>query len=751
MNIFFFTFEMPPTFGGGLATYIREICNVYKGKPDQVTIFCVDHEIEGPLSEERIHENILVIKFRPFVQTYYGELGYWTAVSNELSILATSYAKKYGAPDVIETADGFGIGYIAIQKRLCLDHIFKNIPVVTTAHTPTFMQDRLNQQSIYRLPNYWHKMMETFSLAAADFVVSPSRALLDKLKSEFDFELPNNKVIFNPYQSNLSAPKPALDTEDTFERDHFYMASRLTYWKGAQHIVEVFDYMWKQGLTDAKLILYGDDTPYETAGCSMAEYLSGRFGDHIEAGRLELAGKQPRDVINERAQTAYGQIHPSLFDNLPYTVLEGMDAGTITIVHKDGGHNELIDDGKNAFVMDVTDPEAAAASILRVTTLSESDRYDVARNAHETIRAECSYEKFYEQKQAVYANLVKRRSANSAFPFVKADAKLIEDERVVGEEGLLSVVIPYFNMGDFIDETLASVMDCSYPSIEIVLVDDGSTDQASVDKLSEIETRTTKFPIRILRTKNQGVAKARNTGVKEAKGQFLALLDADDLIRSEYYGRAIDVLKHYSNVAFVGCWNEDFNDEDGKKIRVWPTYNTEPPMQMIFNSTNCQGLVYWRAAFEKAGEHDPDLRMFLDDWESTIALMAAGYYGVMIPEALFRYRIRSASIFRSKRGLWALNYEKIALKHRAYFDKWGAEIACFMNANGPNEFYHNPGHPTGLPGHSSEKNWLTDARDGGYLHIVEFFSRFIQSSFIGKRIRSSSRIQKLFESVMNKL
>lgn len=97
-----------------------------------------------------------------------------------------------------------------------------------------------------------------------------------------------------------------------------------------------------------------------------------------------------------------------------------------------------------------------------------------------------------------------------------------------------------------------------------------------------------------------------------------------------------------------------------------------------------------------SGWHDPDLRMFLDDWEGVIALLAGGHRGVMIPEALFEYRIRPNSIFRSTHNLWDLNYEKITQKHRGLYNRWGADIAAFMNANGPNNFYHIAGKASGL-------------------------------------------------------
>lgn len=260
----------------------------------------------------------------------------------------------------------------------------------------------------------------------------------------------------------------------------------------------------------------------------------------------------------------------------------------------------------------------------------------------------------------------------------------------------LSVVVPYFNMGVFIDETLDSVSRSTFDNLEIILVDDGSTDPVSQAKLDTLhETHgLSHTQLRIIRIPNGGVANARNTGVKHSRAPFVSLLDADDLVGARYYEKAISILKAYDNVSFCGAWIEDYNAYG--RIRNWATWNAEPPIQLIMNQTNCQSLVYKRAAFERDGWHDPDLRMFLDDWEGVISLLAGGHRGVMIPEALFEYRIRPGSIFRSTGGLWDINYEKITQKHRALYNQWGADIAAFMNVNGPNNFYHIAGKESSL-------------------------------------------------------
>ena len=88
---------------------------------------------------------------------------------------------------------------------------------------------------------------------------------------------------------------------------------------------------------------------------------------------------------------------------------------------------------------------------------------------------------------------------------------------------MISVVIPLYNKEASIKQSLMSVLSQSYQNFEVVIVDDGSTDN-SVAKVEEIQDSR----IRLIRQKNGGPSKARNTGVKNAKGEWILFLDADD-------------------------------------------------------------------------------------------------------------------------------------------------------------------------------------------------------------------------------
>jgi glycosyltransferase involved in cell wall biosynthesis len=109
---------------------------------------------------------------------------------------------------------------------------------------------------------------------------------------------------------------------------------------------------------------------------------------------------------------------------------------------------------------------------------------------------------------------------------------------------LVSVVIPAYNAEHWVAETIASVLRQSYPELEIVLVDDGSTDNTAEAACRALHG--SRFPYRILSQANAGAAGARNLGRREARGQWIQFLDADDLLKPNKVSLQVAVVQRES-------------------------------------------------------------------------------------------------------------------------------------------------------------------------------------------------------------
>jgi glycosyltransferase involved in cell wall biosynthesis len=111
-------------------------------------------------------------------------------------------------------------------------------------------------------------------------------------------------------------------------------------------------------------------------------------------------------------------------------------------------------------------------------------------------------------------------------------------------QGLVSVVVPCFNQAHFLSEAIESVLAQTYPKVEIIVVDDGSTDNTS----AVVE----RYPgVRCVRQRNQGLPAARNAGLKEASGAYVVFLDADDLLLPDALTVGVRALEERPDVAFV--------------------------------------------------------------------------------------------------------------------------------------------------------------------------------------------------------
>ena len=269
----------------------------------------------------------------------------------------------------------------------------------------------------------------------------------------------------------------------------------------------------------------------------------------------------------------------------------------------------------------------------------------------------------------------------SLFPFVYQEK--FQKKNFLNNK-LLSIIIPYYNMGKYIDECISSILAADYPEKEIIVINDGSTDELSMQKLKEWKEQGT---VKIIHQRNRGLAETRNGGAMAASGRYLAFLDADDKVSDSYFSKAISILEKYENVFFVGGWTKYFENSSS----VWPTHNPQPPYLLVHNPVNSSSLVYERNSFLKNGQNDKRVDYGLEDYESVISMVEAGCNGVVIPEVHFFYRVRKGSMIRkiTKEKL-LYSYKYIGDKHAEYYLKFATPVAHLLNANGPGFIIDNP-------------------------------------------------------------
>jgi cellulose synthase/poly-beta-1,6-N-acetylglucosamine synthase-like glycosyltransferase len=193
---------------------------------------------------------------------------------------------------------------------------------------------------------------------------------------------------------------------------------------------------------------------------------------------------------------------------------------------------------------------------------------------------------------------------------------------------IVSVVIPIFNYGQQFEKTLQSVFQSTYKNIEIIIVNDGSSDEYVLNKLNSLSEHPN---IKIVNQKNSGPSEARNNGIKNSIGEFILPLDSDDKIEPEYIQSCVNILKRNKNISPVYCDTIHVGQIQGIEKR--PEWSIDRLIQGPF-IVNCS--MFHKEAFEKCEGYDTALFGW-EDYDLWIRMGKNGYKGHRIPKPLFTY------------------------------------------------------------------------------------------------------------------
>lgn len=197
-----------------------------------------------------------------------------------------------------------------------------------------------------------------------------------------------------------------------------------------------------------------------------------------------------------------------------------------------------------------------------------------------------------------------------------------------------SVVIPCFNLGELLVDAVDSVLRQSIESVQIIVVDDVSTDPSTIKVLKGLEKSVTV----VYAEENGGVAKARNIGVELAKADYVLCLDADDTIEPTYLEKAKSFFEMNDKVGIVSCWAKYFGGANS-------TWKPQAPITLertLVGSPIPTASCFRKSAWKQVGGYEPRIRGY-EDWEFWINLIKNGWLVEIVPEALFNYFVRPGS------------------------------------------------------------------------------------------------------------
>ena len=224
----------------------------------------------------------------------------------------------------------------------------------------------------------------------------------------------------------------------------------------------------------------------------------------------------------------------------------------------------------------------------------------------------------------------------------------------------VSVIIPCFNYGRFLKESLASVAAQTLKPIETLVIDDGSTDPTTLSILDNLSDPG----VKVIHQENRGLAGARNSGIQRALGDYIYFLDADDVLFPECLAKLAGLLCENRAVIAACC---------GVELLGGVRHGTEwraryDPYRILVENSWAAGLMLRKRSMQELSlTYDESMRHGYEDWEFNIRLVQTGYPIAVHPGALYYYRIHRNSMLNAARHRHAELVSYIRKKHQRLF------------------------------------------------------------------------------------
>lgn len=672
MKYWIVTSQAPPT-GGGIGTYVGEMRRALTERGHDVLVVVAKHALGTAFV---IRDDVPgQVEFSPVAWSHGAKFGGAALSAYGVSNLIPFLIRMYGAPDYIEFQDYEGLAYFALQRQLVLEAGYPQIPIVVRVHGPMFVLNRYSATPRYALPGFWFDEMERFTLEAASLVLSPSDSMDAALREE--------GCRARPVRAHNPARFDVPEGPDRYDGPLVFLG-RASYLKGLVELFEAMQRRFDAGHREPLRII-GLDGDFAVRGTTTMQFLEQRHPALFESGLVQFLGPKPREEALAAMASARAVLVPSHFESFGYAVLEAM-AHRRVVLAGGGAPCDYIVDGVNGLLCDPSSPASLDEALAKAGALTDGERAAMGKAAAETAATLCDPDAAVDQLLAALPQ--HGRTEPRRFPVLRPRAQLpAATDLPPAEPGLLSVVIPCFNLGEYVEDAVTSAVESTYRPLEILVMDDGSTDEATREVLGQLHVPDEPgLSLRVVRTPNQGLSRTRNYGADLARGEFLVFVDADDMVRPTYFARSVAILNAYDNVGMVGCWLE----MDGP-VTSWLTWNTEFPYLLLHNTLNLASVVHRRDVFRAHGRNNPELITGMEDYDSVLRIAGAGWHGVAIPEKLFFYRYRPNSMVRQFNvANRRLMFERIGRASADLLTDHAVELVALLNDNGPGWAQGNP-------------------------------------------------------------
>ena len=529
---------------------------------------------------------------------------------------------KQHAFDAVVFQDWHGLGYCSMAAKQA-GLAFASTRLLHAAHGPDDWLRYANRQLAVDGVALTAAYMERRSAELADGVVSPSRYLVEWMRRA-GWMLPSGQHVIPNFTEGATValggagghrePEP----DETLRELVFF--GRLEERKGVRLFATALNLLGPEVLAGVVVTFLGREATFtrdQVIGF-IAPKVRERLGAVSVRGDFDQA--QARTYLRQPGRLA---VIPSLIDNSPSVVYECIEDGVPFLASSSGGTGELVAEADRATVLFEPSPRALAGAL---------------RPLLHTRRVPAPA----------------RPAFGSAASLAAWKPLLLAPEPPVRSTPtpLVSVVIAHFNQPRLVRTTVESVVGQDYPELEIILVDDGSSDGDAVALLPELEAQDWGRPFRLVRQENKYLGAARNTGMRHAQGEFVVYVDDDDFLEPAYVRSMVTAASTTGADAVTVSIHAIEADERGDLVpdgeeSVWCFLGDAPHLGTMENVFGGAAALYRKEVLQASGGFFEYRGIGHEDWDMLARIALAGGRIVSIPEPLYNYRVRPRSMLRT--------------------------------------------------------------------------------------------------------
>ncbi len=546
--------------------------------------------------------------------------------------------------DLVMLMDWQGHGFYALQAKRGGLRFHKTV-FITQIHRPSLWHTTHNADLPTDPIQSLTYFIERKSIELADAVISPSAYMLDWVKRH-DFKPPALSFV-QPNLLKLS-PQTHGKPDKRVPIDEIVFFGRLEYRKGLIQFCNALDKLAAHNIAPKSVVFLGKLAwvgPIHSALFIAQRSAKWNFPIKI------LSNKGHLEALDYLSKPGCLAVMPSVAENSPYTVSECSVLGIPFLARDVGGVAELISEEDHSACLFNDNPNVLANLLAKV----------LAKGAYRP-RPAFDHEK-------------NREAWRDGLPALVHQISLTRTSKKLGKNlPSVSVCLTHYNRPKLLQQAVNSLLEQDYENMEVILVDDGSTEKEATKTLKALEPEFTKRGWKILRLENGYLGKARNTAVREARSEFILFMDDDNVARPTMVSRFMQTALS-SGADLVTTMFEVFSG-DKKPGKKTPVVTLFLPVGDILsysvfgNAFGDANSLIRRPLFEKLGGFSEDYGLGHEDLELFLRGALTGAKVAVIPEPLFWYRRNGESMLSST--LTAANRIR---SFRPYLDHLSAPIA----------------------------------------------------------------------------